>query len=122
MKKLIKCNNVVITSLIIIGTFIVFFYLYVYGYRNEGFINIPGRRTILDQKSDLETQNAPVYPTNPPPTNGKFHDCDVLTTYGQATCNNGVTMEHIKCKWNSSPTSHTGSSVQISTGGVCEMP
>lgn len=58
MKKLTKCNNIVITSLIVIGTFIIFFYLYVYGYKNEGFINFSGRRTILDQKSDLESQNA----------------------------------------------------------------
>jgi len=122
MKKLIKCNNVVITSLIIIGTFIVFFYLYVYGYRNEGFINIPGRRTFWDQKNDIENQNAPTYAPLNPPANGTYHDCDVLTTYGQTACINGVTMEHIKCKWNSSPTSYSGQSVQMSTGGKCYTP
>ena len=50
MKKLTKCNNIVITSLIIIGTFLLFFYLYVYGYKNEGFYNFNGRRTIRYQK------------------------------------------------------------------------
>jgi hypothetical protein len=120
MKKLTKCNNVMISSLIIIGTFIVFFYLYVYGYKNEGFINISGRQTIRDQKS---SPSSPTYPTsNNIPQNGTFHDCNVLTTYGQSTCNNGVTMENIKCRWNSSPTSYSGSSVQMSTGGICEMP
>jgi hypothetical protein len=126
MKKLTKCNNVMITSLIIIGTFILFFYLYVYGYRNEGFINISGKRTPWDKKSDIETQiatqNAASYPALNPPANGTFSDCGLLTEYGQSACINGVTKEHIKCKWNSSPTSYSGQSVQMSTGGKCYIP
>ena len=120
MKKLKKCNNIVITSLIVIGTFIIFFYLYVYGYKNEGIINFSGKQTIIDKKNNLENQNAKIYPSKPIPTNGTFHNCDVLTDYGQTTCNNGVTMEHLKCRWNSSPTSYSGSSIKISTGGICE--
>jgi hypothetical protein len=120
MKKLTKCNNIVITSLIIVGTFVLFFYLYVYGYKNEGFYNFNGRRRLGDYKNILENQNAPTYPSKPIPTNGTFHDCNVLTDYGQGACNNGVTMEHLKCKWNSSPTSYSGSSIQMSTGGICE--
>ena len=116
---MIKCNNIMITSLIVIGTFIIFFYLYVYGYKNEGFNNFSGKRTIGDYKNNLEkptTTNSSKHI----PTNGTFHECDVLTDYGQGPCNNGVTMEHLKCKWNSSPTSYSGSSIQMSTGGICE--
>ena len=119
MKKLTKCNNVVITSLIIIGTFLAFFYLYVYGYKNEGFINISGRRTIGDIKNDVDNKNNPTYASKQVPQNGKFHSCVVLTDYGQEICNNGITMEHLKCKWDGSPTSYSGSSVQMSTGGKC---
>jgi len=116
MKKLTKCNNVMITSLIVIGTFIVFFYLYVYGYKNEGFNNFNGRQTSGDKiQPIINNQRKPLAA----PQNGKFHDCGVLTSYGEATCNNGITMEHIKCKWDGSPTNYAGSSVTMSTGGKC---
>jgi hypothetical protein len=122
MKKLTKCNNVVITSLIVIGTFIVFFYLYVYGSNNEGFINIGGSPNIGDKISEIKSKhnnNNVTNSTNSPPTNGKFHGCGVLTEYGEQACINGVTMENIRCKWNSSPTTYSGSSIQMSTGGEC---
>jgi len=121
MKKLTKCNNVVITSLIVIGTFIVFFYLYVYGSNSEGFNSIGSSPSIGDKISEIKSKhnNNITYPEKDIPTNGKFHSCGVLTDYGQQACNNGVTMENIRCKWNSSPTTYSGSSIQMSTGGEC---
>jgi len=73
MKKLTKCNNVVITSLIVIGTFIVFFYLYVYGSNNEGFTNNSGNPKNKDKMSDSKSKNEVTYPSKTVPTNGKFH-------------------------------------------------
>jgi hypothetical protein len=61
----------------VIGTFIVFFYLYVYGYKNEGFINFDGNQTIWDKKNDLENKLNDIKvsnqaPLNPPPKNTNF--------------------------------------------------
>jgi hypothetical protein len=122
MKKLSNCNNIVITTLIIIGTFIVFFYLYVYGYKNEGFINFDGNQTVWDKKNDLENklndikvsnQQSLKVPSNP------VSSCPLLTTYGKDACLNGINKEKIKCKWNGSPTTYSGSSITMSTGGQC---
>jgi hypothetical protein len=119
MKKLTKCNNVVITSLIVVGIFIILFYLYVYSFNNEGFINIGSSPNIRDKISEIRSNNAVTYAKKDIPENGKFHSCDVLTDYGQEACRNGVTMENIRCKWDSSPTTYSGSSVKMSTGGQC---
>jgi hypothetical protein len=121
MKKLKSCNNVVITSLIVIGTFIVFFYLYVYGYKNEGFINFDGNQTIWDKKNDLENKLNDIKvsnqaPLNPPPKNT---NCGNLTEYGEEECNKHIDKQGIRCKWNSHLTSYYGGTVTNSQGGQC---
>ena len=127
MKKLIKCNNVMINSLIIIGIFIVFFYLYSSIYSIEGFYNFDGTRTIWDKKSDLETKldkkraeyERKVNPV-PTPQKGTYHSCGVLTSYGKSECNAGRTMEGQRCLWDTQPTNYQGGGITNSVGGTCE--
>jgi hypothetical protein len=121
MKKLTKCNNVMINSLIIIGIFIVFFYFYTYSssYIIEGLYNFDGTRTNSDIKSDLENKIADkkaAYQkkTNPlPPLQaGTYKSCDMLTTRGESDCNVGKTSAGQKCFWNNK--------VKNSAGGICD--
>ena len=121
MKKLTKCNNIMINLLIIIGIFIVFFYFYTYSssYIIEGFYNFDGTRTKSDIKSDLETKidkkkadyqlkNNPL----PPLQAGTYKSCDALTTHGESQCNVGKTSTGQKCFWNNK--------VKNSAGGICD--
>ena len=197
MKILTKCNNVVTICLMVVGICIIFFYLYIYGYRNEGFYNydgsntymnspygygynpygygsnsygygsnsynynpyeynpyvstgynydndsnshgsnsylsngyngyfdnsknswgynFDGNQTIWDKKNELENLLDDIKVSQqkklPVPSIGTYHSCDVLTSYGNNVCNSGITMEHIKCKWNNA--------VKNSMGGQCE--
>ena len=116
MKKLSKCNNIVTSSLIIIGIFIVFFYLYVYGYKNEGFINFDGNKTPGDVKSSLEGKLQAIKYNKLPPLEElqprTYKSCDALTSRGASSCNSGITSTNQRCFWNNK--------VKNSQGGICD--
>ena len=116
MKKLSNCNNIVITTLIIIGTFIVFFYLYVYGYKNEGFINFDGNQTVWDKKNYLENKLNDIKYNKLPPLEElqprTYKSCDALTSRGASSCNSGITSTNQRCFWNNK--------VKNSQGGICD--
>jgi hypothetical protein len=108
-----------INSLIVIGIFIVFFYLYSSTYIIEGLYNFDGTRTNSDKLSDLQTKldnkrAAYERKVNPVPTpqKGTYHSCDALTGYGESQCNAGRTMEGQRCFWNNK--------VKNSAGGICD--
>jgi uncharacterized membrane protein len=97
--------------------------LYVYGYKNgnEGFYNFDGNRTIWDKKSDLENKIQPTINNQRKPLEApqQITSCGNLTEYGENECIKHIDKQGIKCKWDSSPTSYSGSSVKMSTGGQC---
>jgi hypothetical protein len=106
-------------SLIVIGIFIVFFYLYTYTNTIEGFYNFDNTRTMSDIKSDLETKidkKKAAYQLEhnplPIPQKGSYKICDALTSYGSTNCNAGMTSTGQRCFWNNT--------VNNSAGGICD--
>jgi hypothetical protein len=114
-------------SLIVIGIFIVFFYLYTYTSSIEGFYNFDNTRTNSDIKSDLETKidkkkaeyQLKYNPLQPLPA-GTYTSCNALTTRGESQCNIGKTNTGQRCFWNKNQKSYSGGSVTNSMGGICE--
>ena len=116
-----------INYLIVIGIFIVFFYLYSSTYVIEGLYSFDGTRTNSDIKSDLATKldkqkSDYQRKTNPlqPLQAGTYKSCDMLTTRGASDCNAGRTSTGQRCFWNNKQTNYQGGTVTNSEGGICE--
>jgi len=86
------------------------------GNSNSWGYNFDTNQTIWDKKNELENLLDDIKVSKQQPLHvpqiGTYHSCDVLTTYGNNVCSSGITMEHLKCKWNNT--------VKNSMGGQCE--